>query len=194
VASGPGARLRIFPLIDPLRGRSTLPGPRFSPGSAGWYARVFSSGAKCTKNQRFEIAQLHCARELPSFDLLAKFGWTANPVKAGLWPPPPAADGLDRVCRPAVVCHHEIDGKVWPRGNLKPLVFGYFQAAVDTRGEFFFVVIGPSCPSLRVSVLCRVGSNVATQSSSDSLSNVPTYFGSSNFRNARELLSTRPLT
>ena len=92
---------------------------------------IVSSGAKCTKNQRFEIAQLHCARELPSFDLLAKFGWTANPVKAGLWPPPPAADGLDRVCRPAVVCHHEIDGKVWPRGNFKPLVFGYFQAAVD---------------------------------------------------------------
>jgi hypothetical protein len=91
-----------------------------------------SSGAKCTKNQRFEIAQLHCARELPSVDLLAKFGWTANPVKAGLWPPPPAADGLDRVCRPAVVCHHEIDGKVWPRGNFKPLVFGYFQAAVDS--------------------------------------------------------------
>jgi hypothetical protein len=28
-------------------------------------------------------------------------------------------------------CHHEIDGKVWPRGNFKPLVFGYFQAAVD---------------------------------------------------------------
>ena len=62
VASGPGARLRIFPLIDPLRGRSTLPGPRFSPGSAGWYARVFSSGAKCTKNQRFEIAELSGAR------------------------------------------------------------------------------------------------------------------------------------
>ena len=55
-----------------------------------------------------------------------------SPVKAGLWPPPPAADGLDRVCRPAVVCHHEIDGKVWPRGNFKPLVFGYFQAAVDS--------------------------------------------------------------
>ena len=90
-----------------------------------------SSGAKCTKNQRFEIARLRGTRELPSVDLVAKFGCTANPVKAGLWPPPPAADGLDRVCRPAVVCHHEIDGKVWPRGNFKPLVFVYFQAAVD---------------------------------------------------------------
>src|SRR5215467_15063038 len=75
------------------------------------------------------------SREAPgsrSVDLVAKFGCTASPVKAGLWPPPPAADGLDRVCRPAVVCHHEIDGKVWQRANFKPLAFVYFQAAVDT--------------------------------------------------------------
>ena len=28
------------------------------------------------------------SRELPSVDLVAKFGWTANSVKVGLWPPP----------------------------------------------------------------------------------------------------------
>jgi hypothetical protein len=67
-----------------------------------------------------------------SADLLAKFGCTANPVKAALWPPLPAADGLDRVCRPTVVCQHEIDGKVWPRGNFTPLIFVYFQVAVDS--------------------------------------------------------------
>jgi hypothetical protein len=44
------------------------------------------SGAKCTKNQRFKIAQLRGTKELPSVDLVANFGCTANPVKASLWP------------------------------------------------------------------------------------------------------------
>jgi hypothetical protein len=34
----------------------------------------------------------------------------ASPV-ACLRPPPSAADGLDRACHPAIVCHQEFDGK-----------------------------------------------------------------------------------
>jgi hypothetical protein len=30
-------------------------------------------------------------------------------------------------------CHHEIDAKVWPRANFKPLIFVHFQAAVDSN-------------------------------------------------------------
>jgi len=32
-------------------------------------------------------------------------------TKAGLRPPPSAADGLDRTCHPAIVCHQEFDGE-----------------------------------------------------------------------------------
>jgi hypothetical protein len=42
---------------------------------------------------------------------LAEYGWVASPVKAGLRPPPPAANGLDRACHPAFVCHQAFDGK-----------------------------------------------------------------------------------
>src|SRR6202521_4262620 len=42
---------------------------------------------------------------------VAEYGWVASPVKAGLRPPPPAADGLDRACHPAFVCHQAFDGK-----------------------------------------------------------------------------------
>src|SRR6195256_1235939 len=33
-------------------------------------------------------------------------------TQAGLRPPPSVANGLDRACRPAVVCHQEFDGAV----------------------------------------------------------------------------------
>src|SRR5271169_6822996 len=65
-------------------------------------------------------------RRLPS-PLVVKVGWTACPVKAGLWPPPPAADGLDRARRPAVVCHHEIDGKLWPSQQFQTAGFRPFS-------------------------------------------------------------------
>ena len=42
---------------------------------------------------------------------LAEYGWVTSPVKAGLRPPPPAANGLDRACHPAFVCHQAFDGK-----------------------------------------------------------------------------------
>ena len=42
---------------------------------------------------------------------VAEYGWVAGPVKAGLRPPPSAADGLDRTCHPTIVCHQEFDGK-----------------------------------------------------------------------------------
>jgi hypothetical protein len=42
---------------------------------------------------------------------VAEYGWLADPVKAGLRPPPPAADGLDRACHPAFVCHQAFDRK-----------------------------------------------------------------------------------
>src|SRR5277367_4413414 len=83
-------------------------------------------------------------RRLPS-PLVVKFGWTACPVKAGLWPPPPAADGLDRARRPAVVCHHEIDGKLWPSQQFQTAGFrpfsdrccaGFRMPAIDSRATF----------------------------------------------------------
>jgi hypothetical protein len=53
---------------------------------------------------------------------VAEFGRTASPIKAGLRPPPSVANGLDRACRPAVVCHQEFDGAVWlmPTRTLLP--------------------------------------------------------------------------
>src|SRR6266403_341094 len=36
---------------------------------------------------------------------------SARPAKAGLRPPPSAADGLDRTCHPTIVCRQEFDGK-----------------------------------------------------------------------------------
>jgi hypothetical protein len=42
---------------------------------------------------------------------VSEYGWVASPVKAGLRPPPTAADGLDRACHPAIVCHQAFDGK-----------------------------------------------------------------------------------
>jgi hypothetical protein len=41
---------------------------------------------------------------------VVEYGWVTSPVKAGLRPPPPAADGLDRACHPAFVCHQAFDG------------------------------------------------------------------------------------
>ena len=64
-------------------------------------------------------------------DLLAKFGGTPCPVKAGRWPPPSAARGLDGARRSAAVCHQGIVGEVCPRRNFKPLDFNEFRTAVD---------------------------------------------------------------
>lgn len=41
-----------------------------------------------------------------------QYGWASSPVKAGLWPPPSAAVGLDRSCCPAFVRHHGFDGRI----------------------------------------------------------------------------------
>ena len=42
---------------------------------------------------------------------VVEYGWVASPVKAGLRPPPPATDGLDTACHPAIVCHQAFDCK-----------------------------------------------------------------------------------
>ena len=42
---------------------------------------------------------------------MVEYGWVASPVKAGLRPPPPATDGLDTACHPAIVCHQAFDCK-----------------------------------------------------------------------------------
>ena len=42
---------------------------------------------------------------------VVEYGWVTSPVKAGLRPPPPAADGLDTACHPAIVCHQAFDCK-----------------------------------------------------------------------------------
>ena len=42
---------------------------------------------------------------------VAEYGWMASPVKAGLRPPPSAADGLDSARHPTIVCHQEFDGE-----------------------------------------------------------------------------------
>ena len=46
---------------------------------------------------------------------VADDGLVASPVKAGLWPPPTAADGLDRACHEAAVCHQGFDGRIWQK-------------------------------------------------------------------------------
>src|SRR5215470_15577400 len=40
-----------------------------------------------------------------------EYGRPASPVKAGLRPPPSAADGLDRACCSALVSHQAFDGE-----------------------------------------------------------------------------------
>ena len=40
---------------------------------------------------------------LPAVDLGGRVWLVASPVKAGLRPPPSAADGLDRTCHPTIV-------------------------------------------------------------------------------------------
>ena len=39
-----------------------------------------------------------------------EYGRPASPVKAGLRPPPSAANGLDRACCPALIGHQAFDG------------------------------------------------------------------------------------
>jgi hypothetical protein len=45
---------------------------------------------------------------------VGQYGWVMSPVKAGLRPPPPAADGLDRGHSPAFVGHQALDSTVRP--------------------------------------------------------------------------------
>jgi hypothetical protein len=49
--------------------------------------------------------------------------WVASPVKGGPTAPPPAADGLDRACHPAFVCHQAFDGeeRLKPPANAMPI-------------------------------------------------------------------------
>ena len=61
---------------------------------------------------RREVGRPH--RRRPSFDLVAEYGLVANPVKAGLRPPPSAAIGLDRAYHEASVCHQRVDGGIRP--------------------------------------------------------------------------------
>ena len=51
---------------------------------------------------------------------VAEYGWMTSPVKAGLRPPPPAADGLDRACHPAFVGHQAFDGKERLKSKQRP--------------------------------------------------------------------------
>src|SRR6516164_8989074 len=53
----------------------------------------------------------HPAELFQPSNSVAEYGWVAGPVKAGLRPPPSAADGLDRTWHPTIVCHQEFDGK-----------------------------------------------------------------------------------
>jgi len=46
-----------------------------------------------------------------------EYGRPASPVKAGLRPPPSAANGLDRACCPALVGHQAFDGGLRLRVN-----------------------------------------------------------------------------
>jgi hypothetical protein len=66
-----------------------------------------------------------------SVDPGGQFGGTPCSVKAGRWPQPSAADGLDGARRFAAVCHQGIDGEVCLRSNFKPLDFNEFRTAVD---------------------------------------------------------------
>ena len=67
-------------------------------------------------------------------------------TQAGLRPPPSVADGLDRACRPAVVCHQEFDGGVWLmcRRERSCHCLRYFCAGRDSdpHGGLIQVAIG----------------------------------------------------
>ena len=69
-----------------------------------WRRRCYR---RCESAQRWRTQRSR--RGQPSTSA-AESGWMTSPVKAGLWPPPPAADDLDGACRPAVVRHQGIDG------------------------------------------------------------------------------------
>src|SRR6516225_2126347 len=67
-----------------------------------------SNVMRCCTAARFWDTRLSCCQPSAS---VAEYGWVAGPVKAGLRPPPSAADGLDRTWHPTIVCHQEFDGK-----------------------------------------------------------------------------------
>ena len=48
----------------------------------------------------------------PAVHSADEYGRPASPVKAGLRPPPSAANGLDRACCPALVGHQAFDGGI----------------------------------------------------------------------------------
>jgi hypothetical protein len=77
---------------------------------------------------------------------VAKYGWVASPVKAGLRPPPPAAEGLDRACHPAFICHQAFDGKVRLTTTQVPCqLFSLRQIYADSDNH-------PQGPTFRISM------------------------------------------
>ena len=69
----------------------------------------------------------------------AEYGRVAGPVKAGLRLPSPAADGLDRACHPAIVCHQVFGCKEWlnPRKQAACQLFSlrHLYAGSDSRSQ-----------------------------------------------------------
>jgi hypothetical protein len=72
---------------------------------------------RCESAQRWRTQRSR--RGQPSTSV-AESGWMTSPVKAGLRPPPPAADGLDRACHPAFVGHQAFDGKEGLKSKQRP--------------------------------------------------------------------------
>jgi hypothetical protein len=71
-------------------------------------AELCESELWCTAARFWDTRLSLCCQPSTS---VAEYGRVASPVKASLRPPPSAADGLDRACHPAIVCHQEFDGK-----------------------------------------------------------------------------------
>ena len=92
-----------------------------------------NGGLKIAENQRFEIApRPHLAVDL----MVANNGWTAYPVEAVSRRRRGPKARLYRVCRLAKLRQQVERGQLpsaMQLGNFKPLVFGAFRAAANTR-------------------------------------------------------------
>src|SRR5262252_5495080 len=82
-------------------------------GKSGGTWALYSASLPSARNARSkkDICHVHMLISIPPKYSVAEYGWVAGPVKAGLRPPPSAADGLDRTWHPTIVCHQEFDGK-----------------------------------------------------------------------------------
>ena len=129
--SKPSARPRAWASHQPGRRRKSL---MFPCSRRTCYRRRKSA-------QRWRRKQRRGGQPSTS---VAEYGWVASPVKAGLRPPPPAADGLDTACHPAIICHQAFDCKERLRCTQGPCqIFSLRHLCADSDNHPQHLSLGP---------------------------------------------------